>query len=55
MSLNINKCSDMINFDDYSIQIDNECLHQDFDDVDLYGERYEESTSDSFGDDIEFN
>lgn len=27
----------MGNFDDYAVQIDAECLTQDFDDVDLYG------------------
>ncbi len=30
------------NFDDYSVQIDEECLSQDFDDIDLYAERLEE-------------
>lgn len=44
----------MDNFDDYSVQIDNECLHQDFDDVDLYGTKLEEEPNDNFGDDIEF-
>lgn len=44
----------MDNFDDYSIQIDTECLHQDFDDVDLYGDKIIEDTDDGFGDNIEF-
>lgn len=44
----------MDNFDDYSIQIDTECLHQDFDDVDLYATKLEEDSNDNFGDDIEF-
>ena len=45
----------MGNFDDYSIPIDEECLHQDFDDVDLYGEKTIDDSSDNFGDEIEFN
>ena len=45
---------DIENFDDYAISIDNECLHQDFDDVDLFGEKLEE-TSDNFGNDIQLN
>lgn len=44
----------MDNFDDYAIQIDAECLHQDFDDVDLYGTKTEQDSDDNFGDDIEF-
>lgn len=44
----------MINFDDYSIQIDAECLHQDFDDVDLYANKLEEDSSDNFGENIIF-
>ncbi len=44
----------MEDFDDYAVDIDSECLHQDFDDVDLYGEKLEESTDDSFGNEIEF-
>lgn len=43
-----------IEFDDYAINIDAECLHQDFDDVDLFGEKMEE-TSDNFGNDIQLN
>ena len=45
----------MNEFDAYAINIDSDCLHQDFDDVDLYGEKYEESTNDKFGDDIDFD
>lgn len=44
----------MDNFDDYAVNVDNECLHQDFDDVDLYGEKLEESIDDDFGDELEF-
>lgn len=43
----------MDNFDDYYIQIDTECLHQDFDDVDLYGNKLIEEPGDNFGDNIE--
>lgn len=43
----------MDDFDDYSVMIDGDCLHQDFDDYDLYGERMIES-DDDFGDDIQF-
>lgn len=44
----------MEDFDNYSVNIDAECLHQDFDDVDLFGEKMEE-VSDNFGDDIQLN
>lgn len=44
----------MDNFDDYAIQIDSECLHQDFDDVDLYGNKIMEEPDDNFGNNIEF-
>lgn len=43
----------MENFDDYAILMDSECLHQDFDDVDLYGTKTIENDNDSFGEDIE--
>lgn len=42
-------------FDAYSIPIDSECLNQDFDDVDLFGEKTIEETSDDFGSNIIFN
>lgn len=45
----------MDEFNNYAIGIDSECLHQDFDDVDLYGEKLEESTDTTFGDEIELN
>ena len=42
-------------FDDYAVDIDSDCLHNDFDDYDLYGERMEENEhQDGYGDDIEF-
>ena len=40
-----------MNDDDYGVTIDSEVLGQDFDDVDLYGERTEEELPNS---DIEF-
>ena len=40
-----------MNDDDYGVTIDSEVLGQDFDDVDLYGERTEDELPDS---DIEF-
>lgn len=43
----------MDEFDNYCINMDSECLHQDFDDVDLYGEKTYEDTEDSFGDELE--
>lgn len=43
----------MEDFDDYAVNIDSECLHQDFDDVDLYGEKLEESADTDFGDNLQ--
>lgn len=45
----------MDDFDNYSVDIDSECLHQDFDDVDLYGEKLIEDTDNNFGDNIQLN
>lgn len=44
----------MDDFDNYSVEIDGECLHQDFDDVDLYGTKLVEDEDDEFGNDINF-
>lgn len=44
----------MEDFDNYCVDIDAECLHQDFDDVDLFGEKIEE-TSDNFGNELQLN
>lgn len=41
------------NFDDFAVNIESDVLSQDFDDVDLYGDKYEEDTND-FGDNIEY-
>lgn len=42
----------MDNFNLYSVQMDAECLHQDFDDVDLYGTKLESTDDNGFGDDL---
>lgn len=44
----------MDDFNDYCVNIDSECLHQDFDDVDLYGTKLEEDSYNDFDEDIEF-
>ena len=41
----------MEDFDDYAVDMDTECLHQDFDDIDLYGEKKVETNIET---DIEF-
>ena len=43
------------NFDDFAIPIESDVLSQDFDDVDLYGDKIEEEESDGYGDNIQFN
>lgn len=45
----------MISFDDYAVDMDSECLHQDFDDIDLYGTKLVEDSDDKFGEDIDFD
>lgn len=39
-------------FDLYTVPMDGECLTQDFDDVDLYGEKLEEDSDDEFADSL---
>lgn len=41
-------------FDYYSISIENDVLSQDFDAVDLYGDKIVEEDTDGFGDNIEY-
>ena len=41
------------NFNEYSISIESDVLHQDFDEVDLYGDKLIEDT-DGFGDNIQY-
>lgn len=42
------------NFDDYAISIESDVLSNDFDDIDLYGDKLEEQETDGFGDDIQY-
>lgn len=42
----------MEDFDDYAVDMDTECLHQDFDDIDLYGNKYIEESNDEYGDNL---
>lgn len=42
------------NFDEFSISIESDVLSQDFDDVDLYGDKIEEEDDNGYGDDIQF-
>lgn len=42
------------NFDEYAIPIESDVLSQDFDDVDLYGDKIEEEEYTECGDNIQF-
>lgn len=42
------------NFDDFAVPIESDVLSQDFDDVDLYGDKYEETEYDTLSDSIEY-
>ena len=42
------------NFDDYSISIESDVLSNDFDDIDLYGDKLVEEDTDGFGEEIEY-
>ena len=43
------------NFDEFSVLIESDVLSQDFDDVDLYGDKIEEEEdNDEYGDNIQF-
>lgn len=43
------------NFDEFSVLIESDVLSQDFDDVDLYGDKTEEEeNNDGYGDNIQF-
>lgn len=42
------------NFNDFSISIESDVVSQDFDDVDLYGDKIEEDNTDGYGDNIQF-
>lgn len=41
-------------FDDFSVSIESDVLSQDFDDVDLYGDKYIEDETDGYGDEIQY-
>ena len=41
-------------FDKYSIHIDSDVLSDDFDDIDLYGDKIEEDEYDEYSDNIQF-
>ena len=42
------------NFDDYAISIESDVLSNDFDNIDLYGNKLEEQETDGYGDDIQY-
>lgn len=42
------------NFNDFAIPIESDVLSQDFDNIDLYGDKYEEEESDDFGNNIQY-
>lgn len=42
------------NFDDYAISIESDVLSNDFDDIDLYGNKLEEQETDGYGNDIQY-
>lgn len=42
------------NFDKYSISIESDVLNQDFDNVDLYGDKLIDEDTNGFGEDIEY-
>lgn len=41
-------------FDDFSVSIESDVLSQDFDDVDLYGDKYIEDETDGYGEEIQY-
>ena len=50
---NTTSMEDNFDFDTFAVNIDSDCVTDDFDNYDLYGERMEE-TNDTFGDNLEF-
>lgn len=42
------------NFDEFSVLIESDVLSQDFDNVDLYGDKIAEENTDGYGDNIQF-
>lgn len=45
---------DDFNFEAFSVNVDSDCITNDFDDYDLFGEITENDNFDNFGDNIEF-
>lgn len=43
------------NFDDYAINMDTYCVHNDIDEYDLFGERTIDENKDNFGDDLDLS
>lgn len=41
-------------FNDFTINIESDVLSQDFDSIDLYGDKIEEDNIDNYGDELEF-
>lgn len=41
-------------FNSFEVSIESDVVSQDFDQVDLYGDIIEDTNTDSFGDDIEY-
>ena len=42
------------NFEDFSVNVDSDCITDDFDNYDLYGEIMEGDDREDYGDEIEF-
>ena len=42
------------NFEAFSVNVDSDCINDDFDNYDLYGEIMEGDDREDYGDDIEF-
>ena len=45
---------DDFNFEAFSVNVDSDCITNDFDDYDIFGEITENDNFDNFGDNIEF-
>lgn len=43
------------NFNDFAVPIESDVLSQDFDDVDLYGDKVIEEDTDDFGSNLQLN
>lgn len=41
-------------FNNFAISIESDVLSQDFDSIDLYGDKIEEQDTDNFGDNIQY-